>query len=30
LGGVFVSQLQPFGDSGALACFGALESMAYA
>ena len=30
LGGVFVSQLQPFGDPGALACFGALESMAYA
>jgi CubicO group peptidase (beta-lactamase class C family) len=29
LGGVFVSQLQPFGDPGALACFGALESMAY-
>jgi CubicO group peptidase (beta-lactamase class C family) len=30
LGGVFVSQLQPFGDPGALACFGALEAMAYA
>lgn len=30
LGGVFVSQLQPFGDPGALACFGALETMAYA
>lgn len=30
LGGVFVSQLQPFGDAGALSCFGALESMAYA
>lgn len=29
LGGVFVSQLQPFGDPGALACFGALEAMAY-
>lgn len=29
LGGVFVSQLQPFGDPGALACFGALETMAY-
>lgn len=30
LGGVFVSQLQPFGDPGALAAFGALEAMAYA
>ncbi|MFN5821354.1 MAG: serine hydrolase domain-containing protein, partial [Novosphingobium sp.] len=30
LGGVFVSQLQPFGDKRALACFGALEAMAYA
>ena len=30
LGGVFMSQLQPFGDPGALACFGALERMAYA
>lgn len=30
LGGVFVSQLQPFGDKGALGCFGALEAMAYA
>ncbi len=29
LGGVFVSQLQPFGDPGALACFGALETMTY-
>ena len=29
LGGVFISQLQPFGDAGALACFGALETMAY-
>lgn len=27
--GVFVSQLQPFGDPAALACFGALETMAY-
>lgn len=30
LGGVFMSQLSPFGDAGALACFGALERMAYA
>ena len=30
LGGVFASQLQPFGDPGALAAFGALEAMAYA
>lgn len=30
VGGVFMSQLQPFGDPGALACFGALERMAYA
>lgn len=30
LGGVFMSQLAPFGDAGALACFGALERMAYA
>lgn len=29
LGGVFMSQLAPFGDAGALACFGALERMAY-
>ena len=29
LGGVFISQLQPFGDPGALACFAALETMAY-
>jgi methyl acetate hydrolase len=29
LAGVFVSQLSPFGDPGALACFGALERMAY-
>jgi methyl acetate hydrolase len=29
LGGVFMSQLAPFGDPGALACFGALERMAY-
>ena len=28
--GVFMGQLQPFGDPGALACFGALERMAYA
>jgi CubicO group peptidase (beta-lactamase class C family) len=27
--GVFMSQLSPFGDPGALACFGALERMAY-
>lgn len=30
IGGVFMSQLAPFGDPGALACFGALERMAYA
>lgn len=30
VGGVFVSQLSPFGDPGALDCFGALERMAYA
>lgn len=30
LGGVFMSQLSPFGDPGAMACFGALERMAYA
>ncbi|MEQ1498537.1 MAG: serine hydrolase domain-containing protein [Novosphingobium sp.] len=30
LGGVMMSQLSPFGDPGALACFGALERMAYA
>lgn len=29
VGGVFMSQLSPFGDPGALACFGALERMAY-
>jgi CubicO group peptidase (beta-lactamase class C family) len=29
VGGVFMSQLAPFGDPGALACFGALERMAY-
>lgn len=29
VGGVFMSQLAPFGDAGALACFGALERMAY-
>ena len=29
VGGVFVSQLSPFGDPGALDCFGALERMAY-
>lgn len=29
VGGVFMSQLSPFGDEGALACFGALERMAY-
>ena len=29
IGGVFMSQLSPFGDPGALACFGALERMAY-
>ena len=30
LGGVFMSQVMPFGDAGALAAFGALETMAYA
>lgn len=30
VGGVFMSQLAPFGDAGALACFGALERIAYA
>jgi methyl acetate hydrolase len=30
VGGVFMSQLSPFGDPGALAAFGALERMAYA
>lgn len=30
LGGVFISQLSPFADPGALAAFGALERMAYA
>ncbi len=30
VGGVFVSQLAPFGDQGALDSFGALERMAYA
>lgn len=29
VGGVFMSQLQPFGDPGALSCFAALERMAY-
>lgn len=29
LGGVFMSQITPFGDPGALAAFGALERMAY-
>jgi methyl acetate hydrolase len=29
VGGVFMSQLSPFGDPGALAAFGALERMAY-
>lgn len=29
VGGVFMSQLAPFGDAGALACFGALEQLAY-
>ena len=29
VGGVFISQLSPFGDPGALDCFGALERMAY-
>ena len=30
VGGVFMSQLAPFGDAGALAAFGALEELAYA
>lgn len=30
LGGVFMAQLSPFGDPGALAAFAALERMAYA
>ena len=30
VGGVFMSQVMPFGDAGALAAFGALERMAYA
>lgn len=30
LGGVFITQLSPFGDPGALSAFGALERMAYA
>lgn len=30
VGGVFMSQLAPFGDAGAMDCFGALERMAYA
>ena len=30
IGGVFMSQVMPFGDPGALAAFGALEAMAYA
>ena len=30
VGGVFMSQVMPFGDPGALACFGALEQLAYA
>ena len=30
IGGVFMSQLAPFGDPGALAAFGALEAAAYA
>ena len=30
VGGVLMSQLQPFGDPGALTLFGALERMAYA
>jgi len=30
IGGVFMSQLAPFGDAGALAAFAALERMAYA
>ena len=29
VGGVFMSQIAPFGDPGALAAFGALEEMAY-
>lgn len=29
VGGVMMSQLSPFGDEGALACFAALERMAY-
>ena len=29
VGGVFLSQLSPFGDAGALAAFAALEQMAY-
>lgn len=29
VGGVFMSQLSPFGDPGAMAAFGALERMAY-
>ena len=29
VGGVFMSQVAPFGDAGALAAFGALEAMAY-
>ena len=29
VGGVFMSQVMPFGDAGALAAFGALEAMAY-
>jgi CubicO group peptidase (beta-lactamase class C family) len=29
VGGVFMSQMAPFGDPGALAAFGALEEMAY-
>ena len=29
VGGVFMSQIAPFGDPGALAAFGALEAMAY-
>lgn len=29
VGGVFISQLAPFGDAGALSAFGALERMAY-
>ena len=30
IGGVFMSQVMPFGDAGALAAFGALEELAYA